>query len=267
MKIAAGLGWVALLCATSMSTTARADYDGHHHGYPRNYRPLVLIEGTGGYGFQFGETEYLPSGAGDIYQHPMVHGYSVGGTLGVFLDPNLALIATYEYASAQSSRGDVPGVIDRIEGSIDFHTATAGLRLYHPIGFGRIRGELALGVLFPYSTELTVTHGAGLTQLPMPITGEGTRRDNYSVGFGGHAALGYEFPIVAGLYGALQVKYRLFQSENSGETTELRNFVTDYEAAPPRAVDATITHGDGAERPVTTSVQDVRLQATLGWMF
>jgi hypothetical protein len=224
---------------------------------------MGFVEAHGGYGAQIGVTDYLPDGAQEQYEFPYVHGYSVGATAGVMLHRDIAIIATYEYAAAESIPGELPGVIDQVYGALDYHTAVLGVRLYQSVGFGRVRAEVGGGVLFPFATRLEVEHGAGLA--PLGIMGTGTRVENYSVGFGGQAALGYDMPLAVGLYLGIQARVKLFQSENSGETTEYTNFVTDYSA--PEAIDATIEHGDGRERPHTTSVQEARLQLALGYSF
>jgi hypothetical protein len=234
-------------------------------GDPTERHPMMLYELTGAYGVQFGSTEYLPSGSATDYQHPLVHGFGVGGTAGVFLQENLAVIANYEYSRAQSREGSVPGVIDEVQGVIDYHTIVAGLRLRVPVGFGAFQAELAGGVVLPFESVLDVRHGAMLSQLG--ITGTGQRISHYSIGFGGHALIGYEIPILDWLYVATNVKLRTFESENAGETTEYRNFVTDYAAVPPTATTATVQYGDGATRPSTYSVQDVRFQLAVGARF
>lgn len=228
---------------------------------------MLFIEATGAYGVQFGRTDYLPAGATADYQHPIVHGFGVGGTVGVSLIPGLAVIANYEYSNARSRHGSLQGVIDDVQGSIDYHTVVAGLRLSVPAGPGFFQAELAGGVVMPFHTELEITYGAALAGLPTPITGTGTMISNYSVGFGGHGMIGYRIPIFGPLYTALNIKLRTFESENAGETNELRNFVTDFEALPPTAITADVPRGDGAARPTTNSVQDVRLQLAIGAEF
>lgn len=227
----------------------------------------LVLEVNGGYGIQFGVTDYLPTGTPDEWQYPITHGPSVGGLLGLMLTRNIALIGAYEYSWATTPHGEVPGILDRIQGTVDYHTFTAGLRVYAPLFFGRLRAELGVGVALPFSTRLELEYGENMEQLPTPITGIGTRESDYSIGFGGHAALDYEIPISESFYVALGLRYRLFESENSGETQRLRNFVTDFDALPPTTTDADITFGDGAERPSTRSVQDVRLRLTVGGGF
>jgi hypothetical protein len=227
---------------------------------------VMFAEVNGGYGVQFGETDYLPGDEGPLdWKYPIVHGPAVGGTAGFFLGDNVALFANYEYIWATTQTIEIEGVADEFQGTLDYHTLTAGLRLYVPVGFGRLRSEFALGVAFPYTKRLEIMYSQALA--PAGITGIGEREENFSIGFGGHAMIGYELPIVPGVYLAFNLKYKLFESENSGETTEFRNFL-DLEGlaagGPPTVVDATIPHGDGAARPMTDSVQEVRFQLSLG---
>lgn len=232
---------------------------------PQPRHSMGFVEATGAYGVQFGETDYLPAGAAGSYEHPIVHGFGVGGTAGVTLIPGLSAIANYEYSNARSRTGSVQGVIDEVQGFIDYHTIVAGLRLSVPVGFGALQAELAGGVVLPFETELQVAYGPALGAAG--IAGTGSRIESYSIGFGGHGMIGYRIPIFDFLYTAINVKLRTFQSENSGETTQLRNFVTDFEAQPPVATDGAVTHGEGAARPSTQSVQDVRLQLAIGAEF
>lgn len=226
---------------------------------------MAFIEAAGSYGIQFGSTPYLPAGMLGDYQHPIVHGFGVGGTAGFYVVPDtVALIANYEFSRAQSREGSITGILDEVQGQISYHTALVGVRLRVPVGFGALQAELAGGVVFPYQTELRYDYGAGLGQLPTPITGTGARFENYSVGVGGHGMVGYEMPLGDVFYLAVNFKLRMFESENSGESTQYQNFVTDFRALPPTATDATVTYGDGAAQPSTNSVQDARLQLAIG---
>ena len=213
---------------------------------------IFFIEASAATGVQLGDTEYLPSGTPGDWQFPLVYGFGVGGTAGVMVGDQIALVGTYMYQRAQTRDGELDGALTNVEGRIDYHTALGGVRLYVPTGFGAFRGEVAVGVVFPHETVLQVDYGPGLALLPQPVTGSGFRTSNFSVGFGGQARIGYEIPIAGPLYAALDVQLQVFQAENSGETTELENFVVDFEA--PRPVNATILHGDGAERPETRGV-------------
>ncbi len=229
--------------------------------------PHVFLEGTGAYGAQLGDIEYLPAGAPGAYEFPIVHGPAVGGTAGVFVAPNLALVANYEYTWAATVEGDIVGVLDRVQGYVDYHTTMVGFRLAIPMAYGAIQAEVDAGVLFPFHTTLEYDYGAALTQLPVPISGTGTRVTNFSVGFGGQALLGYQMPVTDNFYFALNLKIKVMQTENSGERTELRNFVTDFEAVPPTATTADIQHGEGAAQPQTRGINEARLQLAMGAQF
>lgn len=266
-------GLLALGGVLGVSGTAHAQRDMEHDDTyemrardPRSMAPRFgFAEANIGYGVQFGVIEYLPGTDGPMdWKYPLVHGPTAGGTVGVILAENIGLLLNYEYTWATTPDAEIPGAVDEINGTIDYHTLTAGLRLYVPVGFGRLRAELAGGVVFPFHSRLEFEYSQALSALPEPIVGTGERILNFSVGYGGHAALGYELPIAPGFYLAFNIKYKLFETENSGETTELRNFVVDFAEMPPTAVDRTIVHGDGAERPMTESVQDVRVQLSIG---
>lgn len=232
-----------------------------HDGRP----DMFFVEATGAYGVQFGETDYLPAGAVGDWQHPIVHGYSVGATAGFMIMPSMALIAEYDYTSAQSRTGRIDGLLDEVQGEIDYHTITAGARFFVPLPYGSFQAELGAGVVLPFETELRFQYAPTLA--PVGISGTGTRIDEYSVGFGAHALFGYLIPIGDVFYSSLNVKFRTFESENSGERTRLTNFVTDFEGQPPTATTGEVRYGDGAARPSTNSVQDVRLQIALGARF
>lgn len=237
--------------------TARAQVEDAH----------VFLEATGAGGVQLGNTNYLPSASATDYQFPLVYSFGVGGTAGFMIADNIALIGVYQYSRGQSRDGSIPGVLDNVEGRIDYHTALAGLRLFVPVGFGAFRGDLAVGVVFPHDTVVQFDYGPALSQLPTPITGSGRMVENFSVGFGGQGRIGYMMPIYGPLYAALDLAFEVFQAENAGETTELDNFVTDFAEQPPVAVTTTILHGDGAARPTTESVQSGRVQLSLGAAF
>jgi hypothetical protein len=213
---------------------------------------IVFLEASAATGVQLGDTEYLPSGTPGDWQFPLVYGFGVGGTAGVMVGDHIALVGTYMYQRAQTRDGHLDGALTNVEGRIDYHTALGGVRLYVPTGFGAFRGEVAVGVVFPHETQLQLDYGPALGGLPQPIPGSGYRTSRFSVGIGGQARIGYEIPIAGPLYAALDLQLQVFQAENSGEETRLENFVTDFTA--PRAVNATILHGDGAERPQTRGV-------------
>lgn len=227
-----------------------------------------FIELTGGYDVQIGDIEYLPDGSPDDFKYPYVDGYFLGGTLGLNLKRGIALVGKYEYAQAWTPTGDIAGVLDEVQGEIDYHTATVGLRLSKQAGAGRVMVQFSAGIIFPFETKLEYTYGPALAMLPEgAITGRGSRTENFSLGYGGHGMVGYEFPFTERIYLGLGIELSSFQSENKGETTVFENFVTDFEAERPIAIDATIEHGDGQARPETRAVQSARGHLSLGVRF
>lgn len=233
---------------------------------PERDERVLLLEATGAYGVQFGRTDYLPDGSTSDFKHPLVNGYAVGGTVGMFATPGILPFLNYEFTSARSRTGDVPPFVDAIRGQIRYHSLVAGVRLYQKAGPGLLRAELALGVTFPYQTELRMEYGPGFAMLPEPITGTGTRIEEFCLGFGGHGALGYEIPLGDVFHIAPGVKLKTFQSNNSCGTTRFENFV-DPDAPLPVANTGTVRPGSEGNRPSTNSVQDVRIQLAVGASF
>jgi len=226
---------------------------------------VVTVEVMGGWGVQLGETEYLPDGAPTDFQHPFVSGWSAGATAGWLFARDLALIATYEYRTASSVEGSVTGVIDRVQGSVMYHTAVLGLRLYRDLGPGRLRADMGVGVAFPFETETEYDWGDGLA--PAGISGSGTRTDEYAIGFGVAGQVGYEVDVGGPVFIGLGIELRAFQSNNNDEQTRLDNVVTDLTAVPPVAVDATIDYGDGQAQPSTYAVADLGFRLAVGARF
>lgn len=228
-----------------------------------------LIEAFGTWGVSFGVTPYVPEGTPTDTEHPFTKGFGVGGTAGVFVVEDLALIASYEYSQADSRDGFVTNILEEVNGSIDYHTIVAGARVMRDLGPGRLHAEVAVGVVLPFETELTYEYADAMAGLPEPIMGTGTRTSEYNVGFGGHGQIGYSFELGAGAYLTTAVKLRTFQSNNNDKEVVLDNFVTDFENPEgPQAVDMTMTFDDdGGAPPNTYSVQDIRAQLALGFMF
>lgn len=253
------------LALTLVATAAHAHDDDYDADYDDDDRAYVFFEASGSYGMQLGETDYLPDGGPTAYRHPVVNGPAVGASIGVFVTKLIALSLNYEYTAAWTRSGEIPGVLDDVRGYIQYHTITFGPRLVVPAGFGRLRAEVGVGVVLPFDTQLEYEYAANLAAIG--ITGEGSRIDNYTIGFGAQGLVGYEFPLGDVVYLATDLKFKTLQSNNSDKTTELRNFVTDFEAVPPTATNATIEYQDGQARPTTNSVQSVRLQLSLGARF
>jgi hypothetical protein len=232
-------------------------------------RDRGFIEAVGTYGFSFGVTSYVPDGSPTDTDHPLTRGFGVGGTAGVVVADNLAVIANYEWSQAESREGFVTNVLEEVNGSIDYHTIVAGVRLMKDLGPGRLQAEVALGVVLPFETELEYRYADAMAGLPEPIMGTGTRTSEYNLGVGGHGQVGYSFALGAGAYLTGAVKLRTFQSNNNDKDVVLDNFVDDFQNPEgPQAVDMTMTFDDdGGAPPTTYSVQDIRGQIALGWMF
>jgi hypothetical protein len=225
---------------------------------------VVTVEAVGALGVQFGDTDYLPDGSPTDYKFPFVYGAGAGVNAGWLFAPDLALIATYEYWAATSVEGDVPDVIDRVQGYVRYHTLILGLRVYRDAGPGRLRADMGVGLVLPFETRTEYDWGQALGAAG--ISGTGTETDDHSLGFGAQAQLGYEIP-AGPVFIGLGLQLRAFQSDNNGEETRLDNMVTDLTAVPPVAVDATIEHGNGQAQPTTVSVQDLGLRIGVGMRF
>ena len=236
---------------------------------PEEKPDRAFVEAFGTYGFSFGVTNYVPEGSPTDTEHPLTKGFGVGGTAGVLVAENLAVIGAYEYSQADSRDGFVTNVLEEVNGSIDYHIITAGVRLMRDLGPGRLHAEVALGVVLPFETVLTYEYADAMAGLPDPIMGTGTRTSEYNTGFGGHGQLGYSFELGAGAYLTTAVKLRTFQSNNEDQEVVLDNFVTDFQNPEgPQAVDMTMTFdADEGLPPTTYSVQDIRGQLALGFMF
>ena len=227
---------------------------------------LAFVEAQAGYGLQLGLTQYVPDGEPGQFKHPLTNGFVVGGTAGLFLTDSLSAIATYEFARARSRSGEITGVVDDISGKISYHSALAGVRMDRSFGPGRILGQLGLGAVFPFETELEYEYGEALA--PAGITGEGTLVSDYNVAYGGRATFGFQLPIAEGIYFGNHVTLEAFQSSNNNREAQLENFVEDFTAEPPEAVDAVIEYdSDGGAQPNTYPVSSARIQLVLGYEF
>jgi hypothetical protein len=230
---------------------------------------MGFVEAEGGWGFQLGELPYLFDESPTRYKHPLVTGWSGGFTAGWFLADDLAVIGSYQYRTASTRESRIPGVLDRGQGDIHYHSFALGVRLYRETGPGRLRAEFAAGLAFPFRTKAEVDYGPALALAG--IHGSGTMIDHYNLGYGAQAQIGYEVPVAAtpygNLYAAVAIELRAFQSSNNGRSTELDNFITDFAAMPPVATTAVIDNGDGAARPRQYAVSDVTLRLAIGARF
>jgi hypothetical protein len=223
-----------------------------------------FVEAFGAFGMQFGEQQYLPTGTGTTYKHPLTNGFAGGVTAGWEFISGLALIGNWEYAAASSREGQVQNALAAVEGSISYHIIAAGLRWTRHLGPGRLYGELSAGVILPFETHLDYTYASAMGGLPTPITGNGAKIDEYNLGFGAYGQLGYQWDITSKLYLATALRVKSFQSDNDGKQTRYENFVPNF--AAPQAINMSTTYGtSGANPPTTYSVQDLRLQMALGF--
>jgi hypothetical protein len=231
--------------------------------------PRGFVEAEGGWGFQLGELQYLNDESPTRYKHPVVTGWSAGVTGGWLWTSDLAVIGSYQYRTASTREGHITGVLDRGQGNIHYHTFAIGVRMYRPIGPGRLRAEFAAGLAFPFRTEAELDYGPVLAAVG--IRGSGSMVDHFNLGYGAQAQIGYELPVAeipyGNLYVALALELRAFQSSSQGRSSELDNFVTDFAATPPVPITATIEHEDGAAPPRQYAVSDVTLRLAVGARF
>jgi hypothetical protein len=245
--------------ATAQDSTAEAA------GGPKKTH-VAFVEAAGGYGFQFGEQEYVPKPDGS-FRNPLTNGYAFGLTAGWEFTRGLSLIGNWEYARSQSVDGEVENALDKVEGTIDFHTISLGLRWTRALGPGRLYGELGAGVILPFETVVHYDYAAAMGSLPAPIIGSGEMIDEYNLGFGAYGQAGYQWNLTEDLYLSAGLRVKSYQSDNDGKERRFENFVPDMTA--PQAVDMTIEYDSsgqaGTAPPRTYSAQDLR--ALIGFGF
>jgi hypothetical protein len=223
-----------------------------------------FVEAAGVWGLQFGEQQYLPDGAPADRKHPMTNGPGFNITAGYSVLPGLDIIVDYTYASARSRTGDIAGALDGVTGSIDYQTIEAGLRSGRKLGPGKLYGELALGVVLPFQTELEYEYAPEMSAIG--VSGIGTKTDSYNSGLGAHGELGYQFPVWEGMYLSTAARISGFETNNDGDKTVFENFVADF--TQPQPLDMTVRYSTSSgEAPTTYSVQDLRLHVSLGYSF
>jgi hypothetical protein len=227
-----------------------------------------FIEVFGNWGVNLGRTQYVPDETPGESRHPFAKGFGGGGALGVALLPDqLSLFADYRYGQARTREGSTLGVLSEVQGSIDFHQITIGLRIHQRAGAGSLYGQMGFGVMLPFETELELRYAPELRAAG--IRGEGVTEDEYGWGYGGHAELGYKIQLrPTRAYLGIGARIAAFQATNHGRETELTNVVTDFTATPPVPVTTTIHYSkDGPNAPTTYSVQDIRLNISVGYEF
>jgi hypothetical protein len=253
---------ITLLLLLSAGPAMAQDATAEGAGAPMS--PVAFFEASGGYGLQLGEQVYMPSPDG-TYRNPLTNGYAFGLTAGWEFTPGLALIGNWEYSRSQSRDGEVTNALDRIDGLIDFHTLSLGLRWTRQLGPGFLYGELAAGVVLPFET--TVLYEYDVAMSAIDVAGTGKMIDEYNLGFGAYGQAGYQLGITRDLYVSAGLRVKSYQSDNDGKSRRLENFVPDM--TNPAATDVTIEYDSdgrpGTEPPRTYSAQDLRLLLGVGW--
>lgn len=224
-----------------------------------------FIEAYGNWGVNLGRTDYVPDHEPGKSKHPFANGFGAGATLGVTIAGDwLSLIGDYRYGHSSTRKGTIDGVLTKAQGKVDFHMITAGLRLEHRLGGGRLYAQMMAGVLVPFHTTRELEYAPQLAAVG--LTGTGTEKADFGLGVGAQAELGYKIDLPSRLYFGAGLRLAAFQSTNAGEETELTNFVVDFTMPVP--VTTTIHHGTEAPvTPTTYSIQDVRINISIGYRF
>ncbi|MBA3539941.1 MAG: hypothetical protein H0T79_09960 [Deltaproteobacteria bacterium] len=227
--------------------------------------PRGFIEVSGNWGVNLGQRDYLPDEDPGEFKHPFASGFGAGVALGAYVVPGLlSVIADYRFGNTSTREGELRGALTEVQGSLNFHTITAGLRIESRLGRGSVYSEMMVGVLLPYHTRLEFEYAPELEQIG--ITGEGSREEQFGLALGGQAELGYHFDLGSRMYFGTGLRIAAFQGSNADQETDFENFVTDFTA--PMPLTTTIEPStDGPVRPSTGSVQDIRINLSLGYLF
>ena len=264
MKTTIALGLLVLLCAGPAVAGEEPILEGSMPAgvAPTDRADLGFVELNGGYGFQLGEQEYLPTSGGD-YKHPLTNGFAIGVTGGWEFLRGLALIGNWEWASSSSREGEVPNAYETVEGTIAYHTIAVGVRWTRALGPGRLSGELAGGVLLPFETVVHYDYADAMSGAVGASSGR--QVDEYNLGFGAYGQLGYQWDLLPRLYVTTALRLKSFQSHNDGAETRYEDVVRLTDQGP-QMVNTTVAYdSDGPVAPRTYSVQDLRLQIAFGF--
>jgi hypothetical protein len=224
----------------------------------------VFVEVNGNWGPQLGQQDYVPNGTPTATKAPLTNGFGLGATGGFAISKDFELLVDYTRGYADSRNGYVMGALSQVDGSIVYDAFAAGARMGHRLGPGRIYGQLALGVVMPFSTKVTYDYAP--TVAALGLTGTGTETANYGTGIGAHGEFGYHVAIAQGVYLGASLRLQAFQSSNDGQITRYSNFVTDF--SNPRPITVDVMHGTtSAATPENYSVQDARFHLALGYDF
>jgi hypothetical protein len=208
----------------------------------------------------------VPTSGGD-FQNPLTNGYTVGVAAGWEFVKDLALFANWQWASSNSRNGEIENVMKMVEGTIEYHTLALGLRWTRKLGPGHLIGELGAGVILPFETVVHYDYADAMSGA-LGVTA-GHKIDEYNLGVGAQGQLGYQWDILPRFYVATALALRSFQSNNDGQETRYQD-VLEMTAEGPQLVNAVIQYqtdqtGAGIEAPRTYSVQDLRLQISVGF--
>jgi hypothetical protein len=230
-------------------------------------QPVLFVEVFGNWGVNFGQTPFVPDDRPGASKYPFASGFGGGAAVGItVLPPWLSLFVDWRYGSASTISGHLNGALTNAHGEISYHAFTLGLRMERHAGIGSVYAQFAGGALLPFHTTIELTYDPALAQIG--ITGQGKERDDYGAAYGAEAEMGYHFDLPERFYVGAGIRLAAFQATNNGHDTTFTNFVTDFTAAPPVAVDATIHHNTiNAATPTTYSVQDIKLSVSVGYRF
>ena len=102
--IAATFGLAAAVAGHGQAG-AQSDPDETVEGVSVTGTPHIFLEVGGAYGFQFGETQYVPDGMPGDSRHPLTNGFGFNAASGARVARGLDVILDYGYGNAASRSG------------------------------------------------------------------------------------------------------------------------------------------------------------------
>jgi len=226
-----------------------------------------FVELFGNWGVNFGHTNFIPDGPPGKSKYPFASGFGGGVAVGATVVPDwLSIFVDYRYGHTSTVSGKLTGALSDVQGFLSYHSFTAGVRIERRTWRGAAYAQLAAGALLPFHQTLEFDYAPELAAIG--ITGEGTKKDHFGVAYGAEAELGYHFDLRSRMYIGAGIRIAAFQASNNGRDTNLDNFVTDFMAVPPVAVTTDIHFNKhNGLMPTTYSVQDIRLNISVGYQF
>ena len=228
-----------------------------------------FIEAFGNWGVNFGQTQFIPDGAPGQSKYPFASGFGGGVAVGVTVLPSwFSIFIDYRYGSTSTVEGELTGALSDVQGHLSYHSLTAGVRMERRAWRGCAYAQMAAGVLMPHHQSLDFEYAPELAVAG--ITGTGSKKDYFGFARGIEAEMGYHYDLgyVSRWYFGVGLRVATFQASNNGRDTKLDNFVTDFMARPPVAETATIHFSKhGGLAPMTYSVQDIRINVSIGYRF